>query len=150
MQLVVKRSGSAGTAKRIQSAAHLPVLLGMINQKSGTTCSRSRELNKNAPPPTRSGHRVAPHCLPGAPTAMQVHAGSMHVHARSMHVNATFSAKMAPRALKMPPRRSKSPQRALKERSRCDHDASRAFKMVSGCFQSSKVPPGVPSGPEQP
>ena len=96
-------SGSAGSAKRIQSAAHLPVCIGFLDHRSQLLCPDHWESN--------------PFKDPSPPLARRT--GCCRPNAGSMQVHQTFSAEMAPRALKMPSRWSKSPPRALEVRSRC-------------------------------
>ena len=116
LEFRVHRVGSAGTAKRIQSAAHLPVCIGVLDhdpRHCGPDYGSQIPLGM-LPLPSLGPPRGAT-LLFGAPTEGQVHAVSMHVPC-SFH--RTFSVKMASRALKMPSRRSKSPPRAIKMRSR--------------------------------
>ena len=109
LEFRVHRVGSAGTAKRKQSAAHLPVCIGVLNHRKQLLCPHhgSQIPLGMLPLPSLGAPR-------GAALRFAVHTESQ-VNAGSMHVHATFSAKMASRALKMPSRWSKSRPRALQE-----------------------------------
>ena len=141
LEVRVAGSGSAGTATRIQSAAHLPVCIGVLNhdpRHCGPDNGSQIPLGM-LPLPSLGPPRGAA-LLFGAPTEGQVNARSMQVQCT---FHATFSAKMASRALKMPSKRSKSLSRALKIRSRRLKSPSRGSRCLQERQDASRTSPGT-------